>query len=781
MNKIKEKFNNLRNSMPKGSMWLLLAAAFVVVIILLTLLLTDKKTKDDVPATAPNKPIMVTVTPDNIDFSDTDIDNPKPNATIILSTNAPIKVENIDASDIPGLTVSDTCTIRSEITAKMKCKITFEYRPTSEYKATDIIANVLWHAVNDRPDMIQKTPIKIKIGAKQTKVAEPVKIEPVVIPEPEIEYEEPEIKYEPAPIKQEVVRAVQDIAPVIQKFEPEPVKQVSEACSDFALPGYDTSGVQIGWIKPDGGTYYFHPFDDKDCNDPTGIYNPDNGIITDIDNRGKKIGTDAEHIGYSIIGNGTLPQLQKRQSTTLATTNQNREYGGMGHVAKENPIDDKKYKGSADSTESVISSRPYDRTFILRQFKPIPATIVSEIRADPSMYNCTPDGKCLGGGIPVRATVDRNVYSDNGRTIILPTGTLLLGYLTGELPGPYNAIGRMKINWYQFIRPDGVEFNFKAGQDPYSADAQGRVGVPGHGSTDYVEQIVMPLLTAMVPAAVNLIAPIADTFVNQIDLDNNTVVQSGTVRSSELAKNEVITAWNQVAQKLLVDALNNTTPPFSIAAGTRITVYSPVDLIVTCGDKEGPKCYVDAYNSQTRRPWKEVMGGTDEDPLKVDYSSGGWIGQVRSFNIPDEWCILNKDGAKTANPDLMAEMAQRGYDYRTVLAYCQASNYKAINNAKQEALYQNQVSTGSSTYNYDTSNKDYNTNVLGLTYDGDKIVNPFNTPASSSTEATPVITCEGGSLPDINGCCPGEVYTDMGDQGFNCCPTSGGDCFPPIL
>ena len=96
----------------------------------------------------------------------------------------------------------------------------------------------------------------------------------------------------------------------------------------------------------------------------------------------------------------------------------------------------------------------------------------------------------------------------------------------------------------------------------------------------------MPMLTAIVPAAVNLIAPISDAFVNQIDLDNNTVVQSGTVRSSELAKNEIITAWNNVATKLLVDVMNNTTPPFSIAAGTRITVFSPVDLFVTCGTSQ---------------------------------------------------------------------------------------------------------------------------------------------------------------------------------------------------
>ncbi len=41
--------------------------------------------------------------------------------------------------------------------------------------------------------------------------------------------------------------------------------------------------------------------------------------------------------------------------------------------------------------------------------------------------------------------------------------------------------------------------------------------------------------------------------------------------------------------------------------------------------------------------------------------------------------------------------------------------------------------------------------------------------------------CINGGTVDSNGCCPGEVYKEVGDQGFNCCPESGGDCFPPII
>ena len=40
--------------------------------------------------------------------------------------------------------------------------------------------------------------------------------------------------------------------------------------------------------------------------------------------------------------------------------------------------------------------------------------------------------------------------------------------------------------------------------------------------------------------------------------------------------------------------------------------------------------------------------------------------------------------------------------------------------------------------------------------------------------------CPDGSSPDNNGCCVGEIYTNMGDLGFNCCPEGNGDCYPPI-
>ncbi len=798
MSKIKEQFSDLRKTTPKHIQWLLMAAAFVIVLILLTLLIGGwRKTTNDIKQTDETKLQLVIDPSETLDWSNTPVDGDSRQETYTLTASAPVKIVKVRTnSDIAGLNISESCSTETLIIDKqIGCQIIVTYAPTAAMAPTGAKIFVDWRGARETDSLKKTAEINMVLGAvgeKKKAAPEPKpepKPEPVVEPEPEPQpVAEPEPEPAPQPVKEEIKKDIEAIAPSIDPVVPpkveiqppekeEPSASVTEACSDFAFPGYNASGRQIGWIKPERGAYYFHPFSDKNCDSPTGTYNPDNGIITDIKDPSKKIGTDAEHIGYATITEGTLPQLTSapgsKSRSAAATTDAEMPYGGMGingetitgpfQFTKAEP--EVKYISSG---ASITNTAPYDRSFILRQYKPIPATIVSEIRADPeALANNT---------LPVRATVDRNVYADNGRTVIIPAGTLLMGYVSGKLPGPYTSIGRMDIRWYQFILPSGVEFNFPGDSDPFSADAQGRSGVPGRGSTDYLEQFVMPMLTAIVPAAVNMIAPVADKFVNQIDLDNNTVVQSGTVRSSELAKNEIITAWNQVAQKLLVDMMDNTVPPFSIAAGTRITVYSPLDLQITCGtgeDVKGKKCAIAPYSTDQRTDRKNSTEKADD---------GSWVGQVRSFNM-QQYCIKDKNGNFTAS-ESCATSDCGGYDYRTILFYCQSLNYKAINNAKQETVWQNQQSAtnkNSVASAGGVGTQEYNEQVLGLTYDEDTgaIVNPFQQLPKEEAPAT--ITCEDGTNPDANGCCTGEIYTDMGDQGFNCCPESGGDCFPPIL
>ncbi len=805
MKNLKQQFQEFRETTPKHVQWLLLAAAFVVVIILLTLILGHKSTNENSVENA-NIPVEFKTDPKHLDLTDIEVGSHS-TGNINVSVNTPVVISDIKVP-VKDITTTDSCDDLTDF-----CMINVTYKPTSVQSETETVLTITWH-VESQPEILNTEKISVTYSSwEEEPIIEP-EPEPVVEPEPE-----PVVEPEPEPVKPDPVKEVRIIA------EPNPFKEekpvlTAEKCSEFAIPGYDQSGKQIGWIKPEHGANYFHPFSDTDCSNPTGKYDFTTGIITSLSD-GSRIGTDSDHIGYRHIRTRNLsaPKLSQPQTAKTNTWNYTAEdftkdgksiAGGTGKMHRLSDgwqnIDERVLRGSSDDAESVISSRPYDRTFILRQFKPIPATIVSEVRADPSVYGCNKAGKeCdpnKNYSIPVRATVDRNVYSDDGRTIILPTGTLLMGYLDGELPGPYQAFGRMNIKWYQFIRPDGVEFNFGENQDPYSADAQGRMGVPGHGSTDYIEQMVMPVLTSLVPAAVNMIAPIADTVINQIDLDNNTIVQSGTIRSSEMAKQDIINTWNKVTQKLLVDAIDNTVPPFSIAAGTRINVFSPVDLIVTCGkdDEEAAsngitrKCAFVAYNdSSKRRKWKDIKG-----EIADATDSKSWIGQVRSFNL-NQYCT-EKNGKMTI--DNSSAWAESGYDYRTVLLYCESQNYQAINNAKQSAYNDNLTQQsakkyGTVSYNEQTGTftksadedqiKAYNENVLGLSYDDEgNIINPFEN--QSVAVAEEVVTCEDGNAPDSYGCCTGETYTDNGPSDpndpnspheFVCCPPTG-DCFPPI-
>lgn len=794
MNKIKQQFSDLRKNTPKHIQWLLLAAAFIVVLILLTLLLTGRNntTVQDIETVA----AKLNIDPDIVDWGDTKVGE-KRTQTIKITASAPVNILKIRLSkEISGFPVPrQTCTNGGKITKDISCSIFLEYEPGTAATPQGAPLYVDWRNADEPDEMFNTEKIMITLGA--------VAPEPEKKPDPK---PEPKPVVEPAPVKEEIKREIESIAPAaplifeeddeeyiesvapVQKTQPQADTSVtqSEACSDFAFPGYNASGNQIGWIKPERGAYYFHPFSDKKCDTPTGVYNPDNGIITSIDGKGTKIGTDAEHIGYTTIVNGTIPQLSNapaqkvvnraeqsdvpEDSQPMARMMDNWQVNGTS-ILRDPPPEEVLY--STSSTKVVASTQPYDRTFILRQYKPISATIVSDIRADAALVN-------QKQFLPVRATVDRNVYSDNGRTVIIPTGTLLLGYVTGDVPGPYKSIGRMEINWYQFVLPNGVEFNFKEDNSPFSGDSQGRVGVPGRGSTDYLEQFVMPMLTAIVPAAVNMIAPVADKFVNQIDLDNNTVVQSGTLRSSELAKNEIITAWNQVAQKLMVDMMDNTVPPFTIPAGTRITVYSPEDLAVVCLDNS-KKCSFKNLNTKSQTGNERT---TVKSSASANYDDGSWIGQARSFNM-EQYCIKNNNDIWEVDKDKVEDITKNsGYSYSTVVAYCQSKNYQAKNMARQEQLFLNQQSSDNKNSIANISSQGqqaYNEQVLGLKYDEDTgaIQNPFQSLPKEEAPAT--ITCEDGTNPDANGCCTGEIFTDMGEQGFNCCPESGGDCFPPIL
>ena len=281
MSKLKQQFSELRKTTPKYIQWLLLAAAFIVVLILLTLLITGSKNKAHQVQSKKDIPLQMVLfqsgdndnnvkphewtkewTNDILDWSNVVVGTTK-TETINVRTNAPAKVKVSANKKVAGFTLTTTCTDAAVIHDKVSCNIYLKYAPTIAMKNDTVVLSVYWRAEKEPESMMNNTKrITVVLSA----------INPEIIPEPK-PIAEPEPQYnfidddylEPEPTIREEIDTI--APPVPLQIEPElpksePVKNVRpiESCSDFAFPGYDASGNQIGWIKPERGGYYFHPF-----------------------------------------------------------------------------------------------------------------------------------------------------------------------------------------------------------------------------------------------------------------------------------------------------------------------------------------------------------------------------------------------------------------------------------------------------------------------------------------------------------------------------------------
>ena len=307
MKYIKEQYDDFRSNTPTYVQWLLLGVAFLIVIILLTLLLSHKKEK-----TTPdviNQHIEFSVTPQNIKFDNVKVGESE-HAKINISVNVPVIIESVKISN-DDFTTPNNC-VYDETDS---CNINVIYTPTKPQKSSNTTLVITWYDV-DSEDTVNTEEIPVVFSAYE----EPKKIAQV---EPE-----PEPYFEPEPVPEPIRQPVEEIKTIaipnpIRQPEPEPEPIVrANPCSEFAIPGYDASGNQIGWIKPERGTNYFYPFSDTTCSNPTGRYDMATGMILSLKD-GSKIGTDSDHIGYRNIRdrNLSMPRLSMPDSSSASARN----------------------------------------------------------------------------------------------------------------------------------------------------------------------------------------------------------------------------------------------------------------------------------------------------------------------------------------------------------------------------------------------------------------------------------------------------------------------------
>jgi type IV secretion system protein VirB10 len=179
----------------------------------------------------------------------------------------------------------------------------------------------------------------------------------------------------------------------------------------------------------------------------------------------------------------------------------------------------------------------------------------------------------------VKAIVREDVYSFDGRRILIPAGSSLIGdYKSGVERGQE----RLFIVWTRMIRGDGVSVQLGS----YGTDRLGRSGMTGVVDRKYWERFGPPALMTMIGGVTQYIAQLGqkqdrnitivntDGTVTSIPQDNGTTSQD---RAREIASETIASGIQQLATEAFQDT-RNIRPTIHIAQGSDITVFVTRDL-----------------------------------------------------------------------------------------------------------------------------------------------------------------------------------------------------------
>ncbi len=179
----------------------------------------------------------------------------------------------------------------------------------------------------------------------------------------------------------------------------------------------------------------------------------------------------------------------------------------------------------------------------------------------------------------VKGIVREDVYSFDGRRILIPAGSSLIGdYKSGIERGQE----RVFIVWTRMIRGDGVSVQLGS----YGTDRLGRSGMTGQIDKKYWERFGPPALMTMIGGAAQYVASLgrqdtqyitivnSDGSVTRIPQDNGNNSQD---RAREIAAETIASGIQQMASEAFQDT-RNIRPTIHIAQGSDITVFVTRDL-----------------------------------------------------------------------------------------------------------------------------------------------------------------------------------------------------------
>lgn len=162
----------------------------------------------------------------------------------------------------------------------------------------------------------------------------------------------------------------------------------------------------------------------------------------------------------------------------------------------------------------------------------------------------------------VRAIVSQDVYSFDGRRILIPTGTRLIGEYQSEIT---RGQTRIFVVWTRMLRDDGVSVRLNS----IGTDSLGRAGLTGRVDKKFRERFGAAILLSIVGAGASYLTG----YGSEAAAGDNDDAQN----AEELARETLAQTFSDMANQALGDSLR-IPPTISVSQGERIFVFVRQDL-----------------------------------------------------------------------------------------------------------------------------------------------------------------------------------------------------------
>lgn len=296
------------------------------------------------------------------------------------------------------------------------------------------------------------------------------------------------------------------------------------------------------------------------------------------------------------------PSIQEQRRNAYLNSRRQTQLSGFGPPQLSPSAKSAYSSWNNIGAQGTVSSFPTDMSRVITPDKPITAVLAFPIDTRQA--------------VTAVAMVDRDIYGGNGRTVVIPRGSRLIGQISA-------STDRVGVAWSQLIRPDGVRFVFE-GQ---SGDASGRGGIPGRINERLLRRYGFTLIPPAIAAGVT--AALGGN--NTSNIDNGGITQQRDARS--VAAEILTQPLNQITQDI-VQRNSQIPTQITVAAGTRITVWSVADLrLKPVGEKDTEEQTETNRRSFTER--QEVdLDGEDNQNGTNGFGNGGGNRNAPQQTVP---------------------------------------------------------------------------------------------------------------------------------------------------